>query len=207
MPVPRLLLSDDLLVTSDLPAQALARHLALQLPPAAGTTLIGAMRQLLEHGVHPTDLDLAGRTPWQAIDLLGRAAGLPDDARAAAAAAAREDVARSLFLLDPADRLRTLLDRLQPDEVVVVVTDNPSDAAALVAAVELSDQVHGYAAAGTAADPSAVALAASWPGLLALTAAAGGRTGLIDRFGTGPGSPTWRAAGPDELFSMLEAAL
>lgn len=206
MPVPRLLLSDDLLVTSDLPAQALARHLALQLPPAAGTTLIGAMRQLLEHGVHPTDLDLAGRTPWQAIELLGRAAGLPDDARAAAAAAAREDVARSLFLLDPADRLRTLLNRLQPDEVVVV-TDNPSDAAALVAAVELADQVHRYAAAGTAADPSAVALAATWPGLLAQSAATGGRTGLIDRFGTGPGSPTWRAAGPDELFSMLEAAL
>lgn len=205
MPVPRLILSEELLFTSDLPAQAYARHLALHLPDVTGTALIHAMRQLLEHGVHPDAVDPVGLTPWQAIDQLGRAAGLDDTARAAAATAARDDVGRSLFLLDPAVRLTTLLDRVNPIEVIVV-TDNPDAAVALVAAVELADRVDRCVRLGDLEPAPGVALAEAWPGLLQ-TAAAHSSTGLLDRFGPGPGAPTWRAPTPDALFSMLEAAL
>lgn len=204
VPLNRLLLSDDLLVTSDLPAQAYARHLAMRLPDAPGTALIGAMRQLLEHGVAPAGVDPAGSTAWQAVDLIGRTTGLDDRARTAAAAAARDDVDRSLFLLDPADRLTALLDHLEPAEVVVV-TDNPADTTALIAAVGLSDRVHRIVDGPP--DGSDLALAACWSGLLEQVAAAGGRTGLVDRFGPGPGRPTWRAATADLLFATLEADL
>jgi hypothetical protein len=190
-------LDHDLLTAGDLGLQAYARHLAEDLPVDGQVQLVGGMRGVLEGRpeLMPTHVDLTrAQTGREVVDRLAAAAGVPDDRRAAARAAALRDLAASSFVLDRADGLDELLDAVG-DAPVLVVAD-PAEhgpVAEVLAAVRLDGRVRLVAAHG--AGSADLVLAASWtPGVAAATTA-GATTVVVDRFDRGLGVPTAHVTG------------
>ena len=111
-PVGVLLRFDGVVHSSDLPVQSFARHLTDALPTDQVRAMIAGMRGFLEGKPEliPAGIDLAGAEDgYQAVELLGRAAGLTDAVIAAAYRASRADLAASAWAVDESDGLDELL--------------------------------------------------------------------------------------------------
>ncbi|MTD17312.1 hypothetical protein GIS00_25605 [Nakamurella sp. YIM 132087] len=204
---------EGVLLGSDLPVQAYARHATEHLDPAAATAVIDGMRDFLEGKgtglAGALGVDLTGvEDGTEAVTLLARAAGVPDPALAGAHIAAQRDLLASLFVLDPSPALAAL----PAGEPVWVVSElPPADAAQVVGALDDTGRTERIVTFGelTAAPPAGTwtMVAHCWEGELDRAAALGARTAHLDRFGTGTGSPTWRARTlPDLLAAMAGGA-
>ncbi len=166
----------------------------------------------------------------QAVQLIARASGLSPARIADARRASRVDLAGSVWALDPADGLDDLLAGLPGGvKVAVQVEPGDPAAEPVVQAVDRSHRVASItaeplpaAARNLAAElsqedsPSVLdksenafrttplgqilIIGARWSGALTAADAAGCATGLIDRFGVGAGTPTFRADGLSGLL-------
>lgn len=184
----------------DIAVQAFARHLtaAVEAGGGNGRRIVAGMRAFLEGKP-----DLLPDPPWsvppatgeRAVEHLAVAAGCPPDLVVRARTAARQDLARTAWLLDPADGLSDLLDAAAGRARVVAVAD-PADPATvpILDALELTERVALVAPADLDALPagSMVLIDATWAPHLARAQANGQRTVLIDRFGAGDGRPDRR---------------
>lgn len=198
----------------DLAVQAFARHLDSM--GGAGPSIVAGMRAFLEHKPH-----LAPPPPWspsagspspgppspgppspatghRAVELLAAAAGRTpaqiDDARRAS----RHDLAGNAWILDPADGLVELVELLtgRADLVLVADPDDPATGPVLDA-LELTGRFAVLPAAAleqALAGRPALMIDTAWTPDLAATNAAGPATALVDRFGSGEGTPDMRAA-------------
>ena len=182
--------------------QAFARH--LDGPDTAGVMVAG-MRAFLEDKPQ-----LAPPAPWspsrppvtgyRAVAELAVAAGLTSARIDAARRAARLDLAGTAWILDPADGLPELLELVAGRAELVLVAD-PADPATdpVVDALELAGRY-------PVVDPDrlppaltggrALLIDADWSPVLAAASGRAGEatTALIDRFGSGTGTPDLRAA-------------
>lgn len=185
----------------DLAVQAFARHLtaAIEAGGGNGRRIVAGMRSFLEGKP-----DLLPDPPWstppatgyRAVEQLAGELGCPPDVLARARSASRQDLARTAWLLDPADGLTDLLDRAGPRTRVVAVV-HPADPAtgAILEALELAGraQIAGPADLDPPGADRMVLIDAVWSPLLVRAQGTGARTVLIDRFGTGAGRPDTRS--------------
>ena len=135
-PVGVLLRFDGVVHSSDLPVQSFARHLTDALPTDQVRAMIAGMRGFLEGKPEliPAGIDLAGAEDgYQAVELLGRAAGLTDAVIAAAYRASRADLAASAWAVDESDGLDELLAALdgRVSRAVFTEPDDPAASAVL----------------------------------------------------------------------------
>lgn len=183
--------------------QAFARHLQALVPDRP---VIAGMRAFLEDKPQ-----LAPPPPWsgtsrppatghRAVEQLAVAAGLTPAQIDAARLASRHDLAGTAWILDPADGLPELLDLLSGRAAVVLVAepDDPAtgpvlDALALALAGRFA-VVHPVALRNTVTGRPALLIDTAWAPVLSAAHDAGATTALIDRFGTGDGTPDLRAA-------------
>ena len=218
---------DGTLYVGDLPVHAYARRVAERLDGAAGVGVVAGMRRFLEDRSVPGDpgTDLtAAQDGYQAVELLAVAAGADADMLSAAYRQSRHDLAASAFAVDAPDGLVDLLTGLHGQVRSVVVSNaDPAGMAEVLAGTGLApllDEVildagkpdcwppliERYADLVGGAD-RLLAVGDRWSGDLAPIAAAGGWTGLIDRFGRGDGSPDARAADLTALLPAIAARL
>ena len=182
----------------DIAVQAFARHLtaAVEAGGGNGRRIVAGMRAVLEGKP-----DLLPDPPWsvppatgeRAVEHLAVAAGCPPDLLGRARTAARQDLARTAWLLDPADGLTELLDAAAGRARVVADPADPVTVA-ILDALELTERVTLVAPEDLDTLPagSMVLIDATWAPHLARAQANGQRTVLIDRFGTGDGRPDRR---------------
>lgn len=205
----------------DLAVQAFARHLDAAGPdvaPATGGSIVGGMRAFLEDKPQ-----LAPPPPWsrapgsrppatgyRAVEVLATAAGRTPAQIDAARRASRHDLAGSAWILDPADGLPELIDLMTGRADLVLVAD-PEDPAtgSVLDALELADFTVVTGGGLTAAPPGRPALLIdiAWEPILAAAHATGRPTALIDRFGSGDGTPDLRAADLAGLLPGIAAWL
>lgn len=206
-----LLRFDGIVHTSDLPTQAFARHLAEMLPTEQNVQLIGGMRGFLENKPEliPPGVDLsAAEDGTQAVEILARAAGLAPSAINEAHTEARSDLAASVWAVDAADGLDALLAAIGGAFLAIIAEPGDPAAAALLAAEEIAVDELILAPIGTAIERlhagadriGTTAVGTRWAGELAVAQQAGCVTVLVDRRGTGRGTPTVRCR------SLYEAA-
>jgi len=216
---------DGTLYLGDLPVQAYARHVADQLPEPDAIGLIAALRFFLEgkftelpgpggsRSSNLTGVDLqAAEDGFHAVEILGAAAGLGEEAISAAYRAARRDLAASAFALEAPEGLPELLAELGDVHVRVVTNADADGVQAVLTAIGVARYVDDVvtdagkpasmpglvqdtlAAVGAGGEPARLlAVGDRWAMDLAAAHAAGAVTALIDRFGRGDGSPTFRA--------------
>jgi len=217
-----LLAVDGVVQVSDLAVQSFARHATDQLPPTADDAtraLIGGMRGFLEGRPDLLPSDPAVRQAMgdaedgdQAVEILCRAAGLTPRQIGAARRAARVDLANSAWAIEAAPGLTELIAGLPADSYVAVVAHDLTGVAEIVDSIGLTadiDDVLGdpggsegreqlvdqVIAAGVGSAPDRLLVVGSrWDPDLAVPHAAGCTTALVDRFGRGRGTPTWRGA-------------
>jgi hypothetical protein len=224
-----LLAVDGVVHVSDLAVQSFARHASEQLAqPAANTTraLIGGMRGFLEGrpDLLPSDPavnEALGKAEDgdQAVEILCRAAGLTPRQIVAARRASRVDLANSAWAIDAAPGLTELIAGIPAGSYVAVVAHDLAGVAEVVDAIGIAPAVdefladaggsegreevvdHVLAAGGTTSAPERLLVVGSrWDPDLAVPHAAGCTTALVDRFGRGRGTPTWRSA---ELAGLI----
>jgi len=223
---------DGVVEVGDLAAQSFARHATDQLPkPADERTrwLIGGMRGFLEGRPEllPSDpavlqaLDDA-EDGDQAVEILCRAAGLTPRQIVEARHAARVDLANSAWAIEPAPGLTELIAGIPPDAHVAAVARDATAIADVVDAVGITARIdefivdqggtegreqvvrHVLAAVGLTTTPDRLlVVGARWDPDLAVPRAAGCTTALVDRFGRGRGTPTWRATGLAGLVANI----
>ena len=227
-----LLAVDGVVHVSDLAVQSFARHAAEQLaPPAADTTraLIGGMRGFLEGrpDLLPSDPNVSqalskAEDGDEAVEILCRAAGLTPRQIVAARRASRVDLANSAWAVDAAPGLAGLIAGIPPDSYIAVVAHDLTGAREVVDAIEISSAVEEFlvdaggtegmeqvvgrvlAATGATSRPDRLLVVGSrWDPDLAVPHAAGCTTALVDRFGRGRGTPTWRGAQLAELVADI----
>jgi len=219
-PLGVLLRLDGVVHASDLPVQSYARHLTELLPAHRVRPLIAGMRGFLENKpkLIGADVDLRGAEDgYHAVDILGRAAGLTQEQLSAARVASRLDLAASAWAVEPAVGLDQLLDLLAGHAFVVVLAE-PADpaAAAVLESLDVRASIDQLIAApiktaiGSLVDRVGAAqrllvVGARWTGELAVAADAGCATALLDRYGRGTGTPTFRADGgePADLLDPI----
>jgi len=203
---------DGVVHTSDLPVQSFARHLTEQLPADLVRPLIAGMRGFLENKpeLTPAGTDFAdAEDGYQAVERLGRAAGLTTAQIAAARLESRVDLAASAWAVDASDGLDALLDGMGT-ECLVGVFAEPADpaAAAVLEALELGGRftlppaslpdaitrLLGISELSAPDRPDRILVVGTrWVGELDAAAAAGCVTAMVDRDRRGRGSPRWRA--------------
>jgi hypothetical protein len=208
-PVGVLLRFDGVVHSSDLPVQSFARHLADALPTDQVRAMIAGMRGFLEGKAEliPAGIDLAGAEDgYQAVELLGRAAGLTDAVIAAAYRVSRADLALSAWAVDESDGLDELLAALDARVFRAVFTE-PDDPAASAVLDSIGISVDQLVAAPFPAALAAVrarvanahqgrilVVGTRWASELGAAAEAGYDTAQVDRFQRGRGTPTLRSA-------------
>jgi hypothetical protein len=184
----------------DLAVQAFARHLEALAPDRP---IIAGMRAFLEDKPQ-----LAPRPPWsgtsrppvtgdRAVEQLALAADLAPAQIDAAHLASRHDLAGTAWILDPADGLPELLDLLRGRADLVLVAD-PNDPATgpVLDALDLAGRypvIPVDELSPALANRTALLIDADWSPVLAAAWAAGHATALVDRFGSGDGTPSLRA--------------
>jgi hypothetical protein len=131
-----LLRFDGVLHASDLPVQSFARHLTQTLPADQVRVLIAGMRGFLEGKPEliPEGIELAGAEDgYQAVEILGRAAGLSAETITAAYRASRVDLAGSAWAVDASDGLEDLIAAIKGQAHLAVLTEpgDPAPAAVL----------------------------------------------------------------------------
>ena len=208
----------------DLPVQAYARRIAESLDSASAALMIAGMRAFLEAKPPPDGLPAEFTFAEDGYELIGAvadAAGVPESVRQQAYRQSREDVARSAFALDPEPALMDFLTGVRPAASVWLVTSAPAvGIAEVLDSVGLSpliDEVHSSAskpdglrtiaerAVHLVQEPARLlAVGDRWGADLEPVHAVGGRTALIDRFGRGRGTPSWRARTIDGLLPLLQ---
>jgi FMN phosphatase YigB (HAD superfamily) len=200
--------------SDDLAVQAFARHLSATAGARGrdGAQIIAGMRAFLEGKPH-----LLPDPPWseppatgdRAVKLLAVAAGCTDDDIARARRAARHDLARSAWILDPADGFEELLALLAGRTRLVVVADRDDPATGPVLdALELADRVVLVDdRTGPIVDGPALLIDGTWAPRLAQARAAGHTTALVDRFGADAGEPDLRARDLPGLLPGIAAWL
>ena len=218
-----LLAVDGVVQASDRAVQSFARHATDQLPPTAGEAIrvvIGGMRGFLEGRPDLLPSDPAVQQAMgdaedgdQADEILCRAAGLTPRQIVAARRAARVDLANSAWAIDAAPGLTELIAGLPADSYVAVVAHDLTGVTEIVDSIGLAadiDEVlgdpggsegreqvvdHVVGAAGVSSAPDRVlVVGCRWDPDLAVPHAACCTTALVDRFGRGRGTPTWRGA-------------
>ena len=201
-----LLRFDGVVHTSDLPTQAFARHLTADLPADRTKALIGGMRGFLEGKPEliPAEVDLgAAEDGEHAVELLAAAFGIGPEQVESARIASRRDLAGSVWAVDAADGLDELLAPFAAGRFVWTGTGDPA-APALLASEEIrvDGVLDGPFAAALATtldrvggDPERLTVIGTrWTGELDLAHRAGCGTVLLDRYGTGRGTPTYRCS-------------
>lgn len=212
---------DGTLYVGDLPVLSHARHCAEQLSDAEATTLIDNVRLFLEgKSVGDRFVDLApARDGLQAVEMLGAAAGLSTEQINDAYRASRRDLAGSAFAMDAPDGLRELLAGLERAHVMVVTNAGPTGVHEVLESVELSPYIDEVITGAGKPDSMPGIITAVLQRIAApdqprrlmvvgdrwdtdLTGAhrLGAATALVDRFGRGDGTPTFRAA---ELAGLI----
>ncbi len=215
---------DGVVEVSDLAAQSFARHATDHLPqPADDVTraLIGGMRGFLEGRPEflPSDPAVIGALDNaedgdQAVEILCRAAGLTPRQIVEARHAARVDLANSAWAIEAAPGLAQLIVGIPPDTHLAAVAHDATGIAEVLDSVGITDRIdeflvdqggtegreqvvrHVLAAVGLTTTPDRLlVVGARWDPDLAVPQAAGCTTALVDRFGHGRGTPTWRARG------------
>ena len=211
MPTParRVLLTvDGVLHDSDLPVQAFARHVTEMLPAERVRPVIAGMRGFLEGKTEllPPDVDLsAAEDGEQAVEILARAAGLSSEQIESARLAGRGDLVASSWAVDEPDGLAELLAELSGRARVGVLAE-PGDpaAAAVLDALGHRGRRDRRRRSGTGSDPALVlVIGTRWAGELASAQHAGCATALVDRFGRGRGTPTYRATALPDLLDPV----
>ena len=198
MPTParRVLLTvDGVLHDSDLPVQAFARHVTDMLPAGRVRPVIAGMRGFLEGKAEllPLDVDLsAAEDGEQAVEILARAAGLSSAQIESARLAGRGDLVASSWAVDEPDGLAELL-------------AEPGDPAAAAVLDALGIEVDAIVdRIDSAPNPALVlVIGTRWAGPLDSAQLAGCTTALVDRFGRGRGSPTYRVTGVPGLLDPV----
>jgi len=228
-----LLAVDGVVHVSDLAVQSFARHATEELgQPAAESTraLIGGMRGFLEGRADLLPADPAVKDALsmaddgdQAVEILCRAADLTPRQVVAARRASRVDLANSAWAIDAAPGLAELLAGLPADSHVAVVAHDLTGVPEVMEAIGIAAAVdeflldaggtqgreqvvdHVMAATGTRSSPDRLLVVGGrWDPDLAVPHAAGCTTALVDRFGRGRGTPTWRDA---ELANLVPEIL
>ena len=207
MPTParRVLLTvDGVLHDSDLPVQAFARHVTDMLPAGRVRPVIAGMRGFLEGKAEllPPDVDLsAAEDGEQAVEILARAAGLSSAQIESARLAGRGDLVASSWAVDEPDGLAELLAELSGRAEVGVLAE-PGDPAAAAVLDALEIEVDAIVdRIDSAQNPALVlVIGTRWAGPLDLVQPASCATALVDRFGRGRGSPTYRVTGVPGLL-------
>lgn len=212
---------DGVVHVSDLPVQSFARHLGETLPVDRARTLIACMRGFLEGkpDLIPAGIELVdAEDGYQAVEIVARALGVAAPQSAAARRASRLDLAGSAWTIDPADGLDDLLAALAGQAWVAVLTEpgDPAAGAVLDAVgagwlvVQVIDQPMPAAVAAmqhridARTDAGRVlVVGASWADELRVAHGQGCVTALVDRYGAGVGTPTWRAAGLGDLVGPV----
>ncbi len=205
-----LLCFDGVVHDGDLPVQAFARHITEQLPAEQIRPVIAGMRGFLEGRTElvPADIDLStAEDGYQAVEILALAAGLDDAAILDARRASRADLAASAWSVDPADGLGALLSEVESAGAGVVLLTEPGDPAArpVLASIdvtvdEIVDAPVDLAVAQilrqlTPPGPDRLLVIGNcWTGQLESVHNQGCRTSLVDRYGRGRGTPTFRSA-------------
>ncbi|GAA2012769.1 hypothetical protein JL107_06110 [Nakamurella flavida] len=201
---------DGTVFSGDVAVQAFARHAGTTLTDDGRRTLIAAMRGLLERrrGLLPAGVDLAAaQNGHQAVAVTAHALGVSDDDLAAAHRAARIDLARTAWMLDPADGLADLLAHPQVGPVHLVA-DPPDDPAApeVLAAVIPDGRVQLSAAphwaTETAVGPVLV-VADAWSAATAEAGGAGAAVTVLDRFDRRVGAPEVTVRSLADLVTAL----
>lgn len=209
----------------DLAVQAYARRVAELLPPAAGVSVIGAMRAFLESKPKPAGLpprveavfDRA-EDGFELVHALADAAGVPTEIRRSAYRGSRADLALTAFAVDEQPGLAAWLHEANAE--VWLVTIGPDTAVReVLGAVGIADlvtEIHpGTAkpegmrplvqrAVELAGPERVVAIGDRWADVSAAHDA-GARSALIDRFDRRLGTPTWRARTLEELLPDLRS--
>jgi hypothetical protein len=203
-----LLRFDGVVHSGDLPVQSFARHLTDAHPADQVRAMIAGMRGFLEGKAEliPAGIDLAGAEDGdQAVELLGRAAGLSERVITGARRASRVDLAASAWAVDESDGLDELLAAIDGRASLGVLTepDDPAAPAVLESIGITVDQlVSGPLPAALAAFGRWVAdadqrrilvVGTRWVGELCGAWEAGFDTALVDRYQLGRGTPTLRA--------------
>src|SRR6478752_3685946 len=127
-----LLRFDGVVHSGDLPVQSFARHLTDALPADQVRAMIAGMRGYLEGRPEliPAGIDLASAEDGdQAVELLGRTAGLSERVITGARRASRADLAASAWAVDESDGLDELLAAIDGRASLGVLTE-PDDPAA-----------------------------------------------------------------------------
>jgi hypothetical protein len=158
-----------------------------------------------------------------AVEILCRAIGLTPRQIVAARRASRVDLANSAWAIDAAPGLAELVAGIPSDSSVAVVANDLTGVPDVVNAIGIASAVdeflldaggaegreqvieHRLAATGAGSSPDRLLVVGSrWDPDLAVPHAAGCTTALVDRFGRGRGTPTWRDA---ELAGLVPEIL
>jgi len=200
----------------------------------ATRALIGGMRGFLEGRADLLRADgavnqalSAAEDGDQAVEILSRASDLTPRQIVAARRASRVDLANSAWAIDASPGLAELIAGIPSDSYVAVVAHDLTGAREVVDAIGIASAVveflldaggtegrehvvdHVLAATGDTAGaipaPDRLLFVGSrWNPDLAVPHAAGCSTALVDRFGRGRGTPTWRNA---ELVGLVPEIL
>jgi FMN phosphatase YigB (HAD superfamily) len=214
---------DGTFYVGDLPILAFARHCAELLPDAAAVRLIDGIRYFLEGKTigDPPPAQPPATDGFNAVELLAVDAGLSAGQIDTAYQLSRRDLAGSAFALDAPDGLLELLADVA-DAHVAVVTNAPEtgvrEVIRAIGAFDLVDEIiteagkpsnmPGIIASvlGRLSSPEPgrlLAVGQHWARDLADAHTAGAFTALLDRWGTGEGSPDFRARTMADLVPAI----